>query len=153
MAEAAPTLADKVTSLVQNYRTTIGTPLTAVAELILEHENRLNNHQQQLEAIASSLSRQGDDSLRKEPPKPATAEGMVPPPRQLTDRCRVVMNLAAIEAQKLGHTFIAPEHVLIGLLMEGQNLGCAVLKELNFSNTPREARRVLRDLLALADQT
>ncbi len=49
---------------------------------------------------------------------------------RFTDRARKVMALANQEARRLRHAYIAPEHVLLGLLREGAGVGASVLKEL-----------------------
>lgn len=47
---------------------------------------------------------------------------------RFTDRARKVMALANQEALRLNHEYIAPEHILLGLLKEGTGVGCAVLQ-------------------------
>ncbi len=49
---------------------------------------------------------------------------------RFTDRARKVMALANQEAQMLKHEYIAPEHILLGLIKEGSGVGANVLKNL-----------------------
>lgn len=49
---------------------------------------------------------------------------------RFTDRARKAMQLANMEAQKLNHTHIGPEHILLGILREGSGIACQVLKNL-----------------------
>jgi ATP-dependent Clp protease ATP-binding subunit ClpC len=47
---------------------------------------------------------------------------------RFTDRARRAMTLANQEAQRLGHDHIGTEHLLLGLLKEGNGTGAIVLK-------------------------
>ncbi len=49
---------------------------------------------------------------------------------RFSDRAKKVMALANQEAQRLNHEYLAPEHVLIALLREGNGTGTNVLKKL-----------------------
>jgi ATP-dependent Clp protease ATP-binding subunit ClpC len=49
---------------------------------------------------------------------------------RFTDRARKVMALSNQEAQMLKHEYIAPEHILLGLIKEGGGVGANVLKNL-----------------------
>ena len=48
-----------------------------------------------------------------------------------TDRARKVMQLAEEEARRLGHEYLGTEHVLLGLVKEGEGVGSNVLKNFN----------------------
>src|SRR5574341_2083808 len=48
----------------------------------------------------------------------------------LTDRARRVLQLAREQAARLGHPYVGPQHILLGLIREGGGLACAVLKRL-----------------------
>jgi ATP-dependent Clp protease ATP-binding subunit ClpA len=50
---------------------------------------------------------------------------------RFTDRARKVMGLSRQAAQRLRHDYIAPEHVLIGLVEEGSGVAASVLKNLD----------------------
>jgi ATP-dependent Clp protease ATP-binding subunit ClpC len=73
-----------------------------------------------------------------------------------TPRAKKVLQLAMAEAQALNHTYVGTEHILLGLLHEGEgvaaqvlrNLGCdietariEVLKELDPDFEPDESRQ------------
>jgi hypothetical protein len=49
---------------------------------------------------------------------------------RFTDRARRVVVLAQDEARSLRHTYIGTEHLLLGLLREGEGLACAALEAL-----------------------
>jgi len=51
---------------------------------------------------------------------------------RFTDRARKVMQLANQEAQRFNHEWVGTEHVLLGLVKEGNCLGANVLKNLDF---------------------
>jgi ATP-dependent Clp protease ATP-binding subunit ClpA len=50
--------------------------------------------------------------------------------QRFTDRARKVMQLASQEAQRLHHQYIGTEHILLGLVKEGNGVAVAVLKNL-----------------------
>jgi ATP-dependent Clp protease ATP-binding subunit ClpC len=52
---------------------------------------------------------------------------------RFTERARKVIILAREEAIRLGHNFVGTEHLLLGLIREGDGLAVAILKKLNVS--------------------
>ena len=48
-----------------------------------------------------------------------------------TPRCKKVLQLAMAEAQALNHTYVGTEHVLLGLIHEGEGVAGQVLRNLN----------------------
>jgi ATP-dependent Clp protease ATP-binding subunit ClpC len=46
---------------------------------------------------------------------------------RLTDRARTAMRLASEEAQRLGHDYLGTEHLLLGMLREGNGVAAKVL--------------------------
>ena len=52
---------------------------------------------------------------------------------RFSDRARKVMALANQQAQRHNHDYIAPEHLLLGLLQEGSGVAAHVLKSMNFN--------------------
>lgn len=46
-----------------------------------------------------------------------------------TDRARKVMQLMHQEAHKFNHKYVGTEHILLGLVKEGNGLGCAVITQ------------------------
>ncbi|MFN3477180.1 MAG: Clp protease N-terminal domain-containing protein, partial [Candidatus Methylomirabilales bacterium] len=50
---------------------------------------------------------------------------------RFTERARKVIILAREEAIRLGHNFVGTEHLLLGLIREGDGLALAILKKLN----------------------
>lgn len=58
-----------------------------------------------------------------------------------TPRAKRVLELSWDEARQLGHNYIGPEHLLLGLLREGEGVGMRVLENLHVD------RRLLRALV------
>jgi len=62
-----------------------------------------------------------------------------------TPRVKKVLALAIKEAKALGHTYVGTEHILLGLLLEGDGVAARVLERLNVN--VRNARQyVLKEL-------
>lgn len=49
----------------------------------------------------------------------------------LTPRCKKVLNLSMDEARRLGHNYIGTEHILLGLIREGEGVAVRILAELD----------------------
>ena len=49
-----------------------------------------------------------------------------------TDRVKQVLALAVVEATQMGHKHLGTQHLLLGLLCEGEGIGCAALAQLGF---------------------
>lgn len=62
-----------------------------------------------------------------------------------TPRSKRVMELAMEESRKLGHNYIGTEHILLGLLREGEGVAAQVLKNLgiNLENAQGEVLKLL----------
>jgi ATP-dependent Clp protease ATP-binding subunit ClpC len=54
---------------------------------------------------------------------------------RFTERARKVIILAREEAIRLGHNFVGTEHLLLGLVREGDGLAVAILKKLSVNLT------------------
>jgi len=52
---------------------------------------------------------------------------------RLTPRAKKVVELAVDEARRLHHSYLGTEHLLLGLLREGQGIGAGVLKSFGLS--------------------
>jgi hypothetical protein len=52
---------------------------------------------------------------------------------RFSDRARRVMVLAQEEARRLDHDYIGTEHILLGLISEGEGVACVALKSLGIS--------------------
>ncbi len=62
-----------------------------------------------------------------------------------TPRSKKVLQLAMVEAQSLSHTYVGTEHILLGLLHEGEGVAAQVLRNLNVDlDTVR--REVMKEL-------
>src|SRR6056297_2364397 len=48
----------------------------------------------------------------------------------LTPRCKKVLNLSMDEARRLGHNYIGTEHILLGLIREGEGVAVRILAQL-----------------------
>src|SRR5437773_2380432 len=64
---------------------------------------------------------------------------------KFTERARKALQLAQEEAQRLNHNYIGTEHILLGLVREGEGIGAKVLTALNVS-TDEVRRQVLQVL-------
>jgi ATP-dependent Clp protease ATP-binding subunit ClpC len=49
----------------------------------------------------------------------------------LTPRTKKVLQLAVVEAQSMGHTYVGTEHLLLGLLREGEGIAARVLRNMS----------------------
>src|SRR5262249_44791972 len=65
---------------------------------------------------------------------------------RFTDRARKVMQLANQEAQRFNHEYIGTEHILLGLLLEGNGVAANVLKNLDIdlNKTWREIELIVQ---------
>ena len=90
-------------------------------------------------------------------PVPAPVGGSSnPSPRRdrfdkFTPRSRTVLNLAAQEAQRLGHPHITTEHLLLGMLLEGEGVAAHVLADRGVQID--EIRRLLLESLESVPRT
>jgi Clp amino terminal domain, pathogenicity island component len=64
----------------------------------------------------------------------------------LTIRTKRVIELSVEEANRLGHSYVGTEHLLLGLLREGQGLAAIVLREVGSGDVDEVRRRVVRVL-------
>lgn len=78
-----------------------------------------------LAGMGVSAERLREDVKRRLPPA-------APEPREdmtLTARCRRTLDLAFEEARQLGHEHIGTEHLLLGIVRQGDGIAGVVLKE------------------------
>jgi ATP-dependent Clp protease ATP-binding subunit ClpC len=61
---------------------------------------------------------------------------------RFTDRARRVLVLAQEEARLLNHNFIGTEHILLGLIHEGEGVAAKALESLGVSREAVTARNV-----------
>jgi len=62
-----------------------------------------------------------------------------------TPRVKQVLALAAKEAGMLNHTYVGTEHILLGLLSEGNGVAARVLKKLDIS-IEETRKEILKEL-------
>ena len=62
-----------------------------------------------------------------------------------TPRVKKVLSLAAKEAKALNHTYVGTEHILLGLLREGDGVGARVLKDLDI-DIEQARQEILKEL-------
>ena len=64
---------------------------------------------------------------------------------KFTERARKVLTLAQEEAQRFNHNYIGTEHLLLGLVREGEGIAAGVLESLgvNLDKVRHEVIRVL----------
>ena len=65
------------------------------------------------------------------------------PSQGLTPRCKKIIELSLTEAARLGHHYVGTEHLLLGILREGDGVAVRVL-----SGTGVEPRRLHADVVA-----
>ena len=70
---------------------------------------------------------------------------------RFTDRARRVLVLAQEEARLLNHSFIGTEHILLGLIHEGEGVGAQALASLGV--TLESARRTVKELCSCSTTT
>jgi ATP-dependent Clp protease ATP-binding subunit ClpC len=58
---------------------------------------------------------------------PLATEGQIP----FTPRAKRTLELALREALTLGHNYVGTEHILLGLVREGEGVGARVLRDLS----------------------
>jgi ATP-dependent Clp protease ATP-binding subunit ClpC len=68
---------------------------------------------------------------------------------RFNDRARKVMQLAEEEARRMGHDYLGTEHVLLGLVKEGEGVGANVLK--NFDVDFPKARKQVEKIVQLGN--
>jgi ATP-dependent Clp protease ATP-binding subunit ClpC len=69
---------------------------------------------------------------------------------RFTDRARRVVVLAQEEARMLGHNYVGPEHVLLGLIHEGHGVAARALTELGVGLD--EVRQQVEELIGQGDE-
>ena len=70
---------------------------------------------------------------------------------RFTDRARRVVVASQEEARTLNHSFIGPEHILLGLLNEGEGLAVRVLESLGISL--ETIRRQVEEIIGRGEYT
>jgi prophage maintenance system killer protein len=92
-------------------------------------------------ALSMRLSRRGErhSTPPVDRPLPTTTEPLISTEKELamferfTDRARRATVLAQEEARTLGHDYIGTEHILLGLISEGEGVAAKALGELKIS--------------------
>ncbi|MFC1712791.1 ATP-dependent Clp protease ATP-binding subunit [Candidatus Poribacteria bacterium] len=76
-------------------------------------------------------------------------------PGRFTDRARTILNYANEEAIKLNHDQVDTEHLLLGLVHEGQGIAARALQDLNvdLERLEMEIRRMMRKSQTIPDST
>ena len=72
-----------------------------------------------------------------------------------TPRAKKALELAVDEAQQLGHNYVGTEHILLGLLREGEGIAAQVLSSLGIDNLDTVRQRIIELLggVAMSGQT
>src|SRR6266436_4217021 len=69
---------------------------------------------------------------------------------RFTERARNVMQLAQEEAQRLQHNYIGTEHLLLGLVREGEDVAAKVLMSLDVDL--EKVRKAVEDIIGRGDR-
>ena len=67
-----------------------------------------------------------------------------------TPRAKKSLELAVDEAQNLGHNYVGTEHILLGLMREGEGLAAQILRSLGVDNLDMIRQRVIELLGGVA---
>ncbi len=72
-----------------------------------------------------------------------------------TPRAKKALELAVDEAQKMGHNYVGTEHVLLGLMREGEGLAAQMLRSFGIDNIDLVRQRIIEMLggVATSSQT
>ena len=113
----------------------LGDLLTAaeVAEILDVHPRTVGEYLREGKLSGIQLAggwRVSEKSLRDFVQEAASGGGMF---KRFTDKARHVIVLAQTEARRLDHNYIGTEHLLLGLLAEGEGVGARALVELGVS--------------------
>ena len=73
------------------------------------------------------------------------AQGPAPPEMTLTPRAKRVLELAIDEARRMGHNYVGTEHLLLGLIREGEGVAAQVLTSLGVD--AEKVRQVILQML------
>lgn len=71
--------------------------------------------------------------------------------QKFTERARKVLTLAQDEAQRLNHSYIGPEHLLLGLVREGDGVAARVLS--NMGVDLKRVRAAVESIIGRGDST
>jgi ATP-dependent Clp protease ATP-binding subunit ClpC len=69
---------------------------------------------------------------------------------KFTERARKVLHLAQEEAQRLHHNYIGTEHLLLGLVREGEGVAAKVLT--SFGVDLEQVRKAVEDIIGRGDR-
>ena len=68
----------------------------------------------------------------------------------LTPRAKQILQMAFQEALELGHNYIGPEHIFLGIVREGEGLGAQILRKHGISHT--KARQAVISIVGEGDK-
>lgn len=88
----------------------------------------------------SAVRKQVEENIGRGSEEPA--EGNLP----YTPRVRKILAMAASEAQKLNHSYVGTEHLLLALIQDGEGVAGQILR--HFGANPEQIRRELLDILS-----
>jgi ATP-dependent Clp protease ATP-binding subunit ClpC len=66
-----------------------------------------------------------------------------PPTRGLTDRCKRAVELSVEEANRMRHSWVGTQHLLLGLLSEGGGIAACALRVVGCADLDELRRRVV----------
>jgi ATP-dependent Clp protease ATP-binding subunit ClpA len=100
-----------------------------------------------LDAVRATVEEAFGEGALEAPPPPGRRRlfGRRYRPSRLSPRARKVLELAVREAVQLRHHHIGPEHILLGLLREGQGLAAQILTRSGL-DLPELRRRTINSL-------
>jgi ATP-dependent Clp protease ATP-binding subunit ClpA len=106
------------------------------AQVLLKHGadyKRVRQHMKQLRPGMGKESAPGPENAAREPASEDTGDDLKSMFKSVTGRARRVMVLAQEEARMLNHDYVGTEHLLLGLMREGEGVAARALGPLGIS--------------------
>jgi hypothetical protein len=106
------------------------------AQVLLKHgadHKRVRQRMKQLRPGMGKESASGPENAAREPAPEDTGDDLKSMLKNLTDRARRVIVLAQEEARILNHDYVGTEHLLLGLMREGEGVAARALGPLGIS--------------------
>lgn len=134
--------AQKVLHLAQEEAVRLGSPFVGTEHILLgllrEGEGVAARALQALQVDVDKVRRQVEQMVEKGQPVPVEQV-------MITPRGKRVLELAVEESRRLGHNYVGTEHLLLGLIREGEGVAAQVLASMGIS--PEKLWQVLGQML------
>jgi len=114
--------------------------------LIREGEGIASKALQALGLGLDKIQNEVESLIGRAPEQPANTTNYTP---NYTPRAKKVIELSMDEARKLGHTYVGTEHILLGLIREGEGIAARIMNNLGISLN--KARQQVLQLLGSSE--